>query len=64
MKYTLANTIDIDKPQRVFDANGVEIDWVIECDTETGEVCKYKGDLEFTPETRTYPAPLRVEPMT
>ncbi len=35
MKYTVENTVEIGKPKRVF-VDGVEINNVIECDTEEG----------------------------
>ena len=72
-KYTLENTTDIGRPCRVFDANGVELDYCVSCDTETGEVTQIQWDPETRDfvfneagdgvlrKTTLYPKPLRVE---
>ena len=55
MKYTTKNTIEIGRPKRVF-VDGVEINNVIECNTEegyaifhpvdeNGDLCVYGGDI-------------------
>ena len=59
-------------PGKLFDANGVEILYGIWADTETGEVLQYvkeNGSFRFVNgdivmDTKTYPAPLRLDPMT
>lgn len=43
MKYTVENTVEIGKPKRVF-VDGVEINNVIECDTEEGYAIFYPVD--------------------
>lgn len=58
-------------PGKLFDANGGEILYGIWADTETGEVRQYvkeNGSFRFVNggivmDTKTYPAPLRFEPM-
>jgi hypothetical protein len=58
-------------PGKLFDADGGEILCGIWADTETGEVRQYikeNGSLKFVNGaivigTRTYPAPLRFQPM-
>lgn len=73
MIYNLENTVEIGKPIIVYDANGMEIPFVIECNTETGLVRHLKansnGEFMIDHEREepmtcevTYPAPLRVEP--
>ena len=71
--YTVDNTSKIGRPCKVFDANGVELRWVLRCDTETGEVEQHATDPEtgkiqidiakgeIVQQTKFYPAPLRVE---
>ncbi len=70
MKYNTKNTIDINKPIVVYDANGSEIKYCIECDTETGQASQLKvrpdGSMitineEPVISEGTFPAPLRVE---
>ena len=68
-------TAEKDFPCRVFDANGVKLEFVTWCDTETGEashlvkgldgkfglVVADDGELRARTEWRQHPAPLRVE---
>lgn len=59
-------TAENDSPCRVFDANGVMLELVVWCDTETGEASHlvHQGDdaeLRVRTERREHPAPLRVE---
>lgn len=60
------------KPRRVFDADGVEINFVVKCDTESGEAVTLKLNEKGAPyedprnlgetakEYRKYKSPLRV----
>lgn len=70
MKLTLQNTANIGKPCKLFDANGNEIPYPIECDTETGVCVHYcldeKGafivDENYIRRAMTvFPAPIQVE---
>ena len=59
---------------KVYDANGEEITYVVWMDTDTGEVVQLKHDGEslvfngdrsnIVQDRKTYPAPLRVVPIT
>lgn len=71
-KYTIENTSEIRKPCRVFDADGVELKYVVMCDTETGEVEQLvynENDRHFEKaigntiarSVKFYPKPLRIE---
>lgn len=72
MIYTIANTSAVGMPVLVFDAEDKQIDYVLECDTETGRVFRFKtieGKLQLSPDRREaeketvfFPAPLRVVP--
>lgn len=45
MKYNMENTAWAGRlVERIVDANGLEWDCVIECDTETGEIVRYQTD--------------------
>jgi hypothetical protein len=59
---------------KVYDANGEEITYVVWMDTDTGEVVQlrhdgqslvfYPNSLDIVQDRKTYPAPLRVVPIT
>jgi hypothetical protein len=59
---------------KVYDANGEEITYVVWMDTDTGEVVQLRHDgqslvfyphsLDIVQDRKTYPAPLRVVPIT
>ena len=65
MIYTVETTSKIGKPVEVYDANGRELNCLVECDTETGR-CVYttkrivNGKVELIEAFE--PAPLRVYP--
>lgn len=44
--YNVQNTLEVGKPCRIFDANGLEWHDVVECDTETGRILRFKRDAE------------------
>ena len=62
------------EPAKVYDANGEEITYVVWMDTDTGEVVQLRHDrqslvfypdsLDIVQDRKTYPAPLRVVPIT
>lgn len=71
--YTVENVIGYGKRARVFDADGIEYFYVVECNTESGEViqlARTKDDKDFVFEPggctdllrirKTHPAPLSV----
>lgn len=68
MIYNVENTAAIGKPCTVYDANGVEVPWCVECNTETGEVtqflCDEKGpvikDGEIVLQKNVHPHPLEL----
>lgn len=66
MLYNIENTIGINKPVRVFDADGQEYEHAVECDTESGEIIQQRFNPRFRidPEYVTIyaPAPLTVIP--
>lgn len=74
MLLTVDNTSRIGKPVRIFDADGQEVKQVVECDTTTGHVVRFRtegGKIAGPPNgtaiqrvTENRPAPLRVEPIT
>jgi len=59
---------------KVYDANGEEITYVVWLDTDTGQVVQLRHDgqslvfypysLDIVQDRKTYPAPLRVVPIT
>ena len=70
--YTIENTAGIGKPCKMFDANGVELLYVIEADTETGHIKRRikdrRGNFILAPSgeeslvvLEAHPPPLRVE---
>lgn len=71
--YTRDNTVYADRPIMVFDRFGEQLLDLIECDTETGRVVRYRrdghgnyivspaGDVET--EELTVPSPLSVVPI-
>lgn len=67
--YTLENTVNIGKPIKVFDANGIELEGLTFCNVKTGEVLQsviedgsYKHWYgEIIREKKFYPAPLKIE---
>lgn len=72
MIYDMENTYYAGNPVRVFDANGQEIRYCLECDTETGRVMQLSINEDGTYEehngdivrvVKKYPAPLLVVPV-
>ncbi len=65
-------SVKTSKPCRLFDAEGREVLYAIWADTDTGEAIQYvRKDGKFViennevvKETKTHPAPLRVEQIT
>ncbi len=71
MKLTIANTLEIGKRCKIFDADDDEVLDVVEANTETGSVLRHKregglvvamkGTCRTVKIRETRPAPLRVE---
>lgn len=60
-RYTVDNTSKAGRPvKHVFDANGKEYTYCLECVVETGYILRFKDRTRTEKETLTVPAPLKV----